>query len=208
MRKASGIVLTSLLALPTGLAAQTGGPKVGVISVLRAIVESNEGKQANDDFQKKYEAKRDELSKKQKEVEELQQQLRTKSATLNDEGRAALAKTLDTKSTELQRAQDDAEKEFNDLRNQIFNRIGSKLAPLIQQYARENNFTLILDSSNQSSQLSYADPTIDITDEIIKRFDSAQAPGASPEPATKTPAAPIPKSPAPVIRPPTTPPKK
>src|SRR5215813_3062812 len=117
------------LALPAVVAAQNNPPKIGVMNVLRAIVECNEGKLANDEFQKKLEARRDELSKKQKDLETLQQQLKTQSATLSDDARAVLAKSIDVKTTDLQRAQEDAEKEFNELRNQIFNRIGSKLAP-------------------------------------------------------------------------------
>jgi Skp family chaperone for outer membrane proteins len=154
MRKVSVLVGALALALPVVAAAQTNPPKIGVMNVLRAIVECSEGKQANEEFQKKFEAKRDELSRKQKEVETLQQQLKSQAATLNDEAQAALARSIQAKTTDLQRSQEDAEKEFNELRNQIFNRIGSKLAPLVQQYAKEKNFTLVLDSSSQTTQLT------------------------------------------------------
>lgn len=177
-------------------AQQSSTPRIGVMNVLRAIVECQEGKQANEDFQRKYEAKREELAKKQKELEELQQQLKTQAGTLNDQARAALSKSIDAKTTELQRAQEDAEKEFTELRNEIFNRIGSKLAPLVQQYAKEHNFTLVLDSSTQNSQLSYIDPTIDITDDVIKRYDSAQVSSSS------TPVAPAAAKPPAVAPPP------
>ena len=60
-----------------------------------------------------------------------------------------------------------------------FGRIGNKIGPLVQKYAKENNFTIIVDSSNQNSQLIYADPGIDITDDIIKRVDIALAPAAA-----------------------------
>jgi outer membrane protein len=195
-----------LLGFPARSVAQSGAaPKIGVINVLRAIIESQEGKLANEEFQKKYEVRRQELAKKQKELEDLQQQLRTQANTLNDQTRASLSRNITIRTTELQRAQEDSEKEFTELRNEIFNRIGSKLAPLVQRYAKEYNFTLVFDSSNQSSQLSFIDPAIDFTDDIIKRYDSAQvssssAPAAqkptlpasqtTPEPAVKQPAAP------------------
>lgn len=193
-----------VLALPVVAAAQTSPPKIGVMNVLRAIVECNEGKQANEDFQKKFEAKRDELSRKQKEIETLQQQLKSQAATLNDEARAALTKSIDAKTTDLQRSQEDAEKEFNELRNQIFNRIGSKLAPLVQQYAKENNFTLVLDSSSQTTQLTYIDPATDITDDVVKRFDAIHVSSTSSAPAAKPETAPPPKTPAPAAKPPAT----
>jgi Skp family chaperone for outer membrane proteins len=202
MRKVSVLVGALALALPVVAAAQTNPPKIGVMNVLRAIVECSEGKQANEEFQKKFEAKRDELSRKQKEVETLQQQLKTQAATLNDEAQAALARSIQAKTTDLQRSQEDAEKEFNELRNQIFNRIGSKLAPLVQQYAKEKNFTLVLDSSSQTTQLTYVDPATDITDDVVKRFDAMQV--SSSTPAAKPATAPPPKAPAPAAKPPAT----
>jgi Skp family chaperone for outer membrane proteins len=183
-----------LLGVPARSAAQgNSGPKIGVMNVLRAIIECQEGKLANEDFQTKYEARRQELAKKQKELEDLQQQLRSQPNTLNDQARAALGKNIEVKTTELQRAQEDAEKEFTGLRNEIFNRIGSKLAPVVQQYAKEYQFTLVFDSSNQTSQLSFVDPAIDITDDIIKRYDAAQV-SSSGAPAAKKPALPPPQA--------------
>jgi outer membrane protein len=202
----TAFALGLLLGFPARSVAQSSAaPKIGVINVLRAIIESQEGKLANEEFQKKYEVRRQELAKKQKELEDLQQQLRTQANTLNDQTRASLSRNITTRTTELQRAQEDSEKEFTELRNEIFNRIGSKLAPLVQRYAKEYNFTLVFDSSNQSSQLSFIDPAIDFTDDIIKRYDAAQVssssapaaqkpalppPQTTPEPAAKQPAAP------------------
>jgi Skp family chaperone for outer membrane proteins len=197
MRKVSVLVGALALALPVVAAAQTNPPKIGVMNVLRAIVECSEGKQANEEFQKKFEAKREELSGKQKELETLQQQLKSQAATLNDEARTGLTRSITQKTTDLQRSQEDAEKEFNELRNQIFNRIGSKLATLVQQYAKEKNFTLVLDSSSQTTQLTYVDPATDITDEIVKRYDAMQVSSTSSAPAAKpATAAPPPKAPA------------
>src|SRR5438309_4107258 len=91
--------------------------KFGALNVVRAIVECAAGKQANEDYQKKFEAKRDDLGRRQKEIQDLQQQLQTQSKSLNDETKIALNKNIETKTTELKRSQEDAEKEFNNLRN-------------------------------------------------------------------------------------------
>ena len=201
MRKVLVLVGVFALALPVVAAAQTNPPKIGVMNVLRAIVECSEGKQANEEFQKKFEAKREELSRKQKEIETLQQQLKSQAATLNEQAGAALARSIEAKTTDMKRSQEDAEKEFNELRNQVFNRIGSKLAPLVQQYAKEKNFTLVLDSSSQTTQLTYVDPATDITDDVVKRYDAMQVSSTSPAPAAK-PATAAPPPRAPVAKPP------
>ncbi|MBM3804192.1 MAG: OmpH family outer membrane protein [Acidimicrobiia bacterium] len=171
------------LAVPGRLLAQNPG-KFGLLNVLRAISECAEGKQALGDFQKKADAKREELEKKGAEIQELERQLQSQGRTLNDDSKAALTRSIDTKRTELQRAGDDAQKEFGQLQNEILSRIGNKIGPFVQQYANEGNFTLIVDSSNQNSQVIYFDPAIEITEDIIKRVDAALAPSAA-APAAK-----------------------
>ena len=69
------------------------------------------------------------------------------------------------------------------------------MTPLIQQYAKEKSFTLLLDYSSQTGQLSYADPALDITDDIIKRYDGLQvSQGVRGPTAPKQPFAQSPKS--------------
>jgi len=200
--KIKSFVLSTVwvLLLPLGLLAQsTGATKIGTLHILRAISESAEGKQALGEFNKKAEAKRDELQRKNGEIEQLQKQLQDQARTLNDESRAALAKNIDSKTTELQRAQQDAQKEFGDMQNEIINRIGNKLVPVVQQYAKENNYALIMDSSNQSYQLIYFDPAIDITDDIIKRYDASSVSSSTPSPGVPRPSSAQPKPPLPPV---------
>lgn len=164
-----------VLVLPVALPAQGNSGRIGFLSVIKAISESAEGKQALGEFQKKADAKRDELEKKNNEIQDLQRQMQSQARTLNDDSKAALAKNIDVKTTELQRAQDDAQKEFGQMQNEILGRIGNKVGPFVQQYAKEHNFAVIVDYSNQNSQVIYFDPGTDITDDIIKRVDASQA---------------------------------
>jgi Skp family chaperone for outer membrane proteins len=212
------VLLGALLSVPPPLMAQAKGQKIAIINVLRAIVDCAEGQKVNGDFQKKYDVKRDELAKKQKELQDLQQQLTTQGGTMTDEARAALGRSIDQKTTAFQRSQEDAEKEFTNLRNEIFSRIGTKMTPIVQQYAKEKNFTLVLDYSPQTGQLAYTDPALDITDDIIKRYDGLQvsqktsAPTAPKQPSAQSPrstlTAPPNKAQGTAGKAPVTPPKK
>ena len=158
--------------------------KVGVIQIDRAIFESEEGKAAMGDLQKKVDAKQEEFAKQQKEIQDLQGQIQRQGATLNQEAQAALARNLERKQITFQRATEDAQREFNQLRTDIYNRIGRKIAAEVQKYAAENNFYLILNSSSQNSQVLFNDNSVDITSDIIKRFNLSQASPGSPSAAT------------------------
>ena len=158
--------------------------KVGVIQIDRAIFESEEGKAAMADLQKKVDAKQGEFAKQQKEIQDLQGQIQRQGATLNQEAQAALARNLEKKQITFQRATEDAQREFNQLRTDIYNRIGRKIAAEVQKYAAENNFYLILNSSSQNSQVLFNDSSVDITSDIIKRFNLSRASSGSPSAAT------------------------
>ena len=192
MNRRSLLLATMLTVWLSGsvFAQTTNAVKIGVLNVFRVIAECADGKQANEDYQRKFEARREELAKKQRELQELQQQLQSQSRTLNDESRAALSKSVDAKTTELKRSQEDSDKEFTELRNQIFNRIGNKLGPIVQQYAKEYGYTFILDSSTQANQVVYSDPSIEITDDVIKRLDASQVSSKTEAPTGLKPAGP------------------
>ena len=179
-RKYLVVLMGALLTTPVGLFAQT---KIGLLNVMRVMAECTEGKQTLGDFQKKVEAKKVELEKKNNEIQDLQKQLQSQARTLNDESRAALAKNIEVKTTELQRSQDDAQKEFGTLQNEILGRLGNKIAPVVQQFAKDNNYSVVVDTSNQNSQGVYYDPSIDVTDEIIKKVDASLAAAPTPVPA-------------------------
>ncbi len=176
-----------VLFLPVMVWAQAGASKIGVIDLAKAIALSAEGKAAIVEFQKKVESKREELARKNGEIEALQKQLNDQKNTLNDDSRAAMARSIESKTTELQRAQEDAQKEFSQVQGEIYNRIGGKIFPVLQQYAKDNGLTVVIDTSQQGNQLVYADPSTDITDEIVKKFDSTPS-TAVPKPATGAPA--------------------
>ena len=179
-RKYLLILVGVLIVTPMSLFAQG---KLGLLNVMRVMAECTEGKQTLGEFQKKVEAKKTEIDKRNVEIQELQKQLQSQARTLNDESRAALAKNIETKTTELQRSTDDAQKEFAALQNEILGRIGSKIAHVVQQYSKDNSFAIVVDSSNQNSQVIYFDPSIDITDEIIKKVDASLAAAPTPVPA-------------------------
>lgn len=173
--------------LPVGVWAQGAASKLAILNMAHAMEMTMEGKQAIADFQAKLTAKQNELQKKNNDLEEMRKQLQTQGQTLAEEARVALAKKIELGTTELQRSQEDAQKEFGQLQQEIYSRLGAKLGPLVDQYAKENQIAMILDPSSQNTQVVYYDPSIEITDDIVKRYDAAPSTGA---PATAKPAVP------------------
>ena len=112
-----------------------------------------------------------ELAAKNKQVETAQQKLNS-GALLSDDARAATQKEIDKLNVEIQRMQQDAEAEMQDLQQQLQLDFQRKLSPIIQQIAVEKGLHMLLSTD---AGLVWAEPGLDLTSEIIKRFDAATA---------------------------------
>ncbi len=172
--------------------------KVGIINIQAAIVSSNEGQRDFETLQKKFDPKRVELENLNKEVDELQKKFNTQGDKLNDEARGDLLKQIDSKKKVLQRNYEDANTDIQAQQNEIANRIGQKLVGVLDKFAKDNNYTVILDVSGQSSPVLWADSTVDITKPIVDAYNAQSgvaapvkaAPAASAKPSAPAAAAP------------------
>ena len=151
------------------------GAKVAFVNIPRIAAESGEGKSSTSRVNAFRDKKLAELNAKNKQVETAQQKL-SSGGLLSDEARAATQKEIDKLQVEIQRMQQDAEAELQDLQQQLQLDFQRKLTPVIQQIAAEKGLHVILPDNG----LVWADLSLDLTGEIIKRFDAATAGAKAP----------------------------
>jgi outer membrane protein len=196
---------------PSAAPANTGqlqvkatGTKVGTINIEQAIFASNEGQRDFQALSKKFEPKQAELKNSSDEIDSLQKQLSAQTDKLNDDAREKLMKQIEGKKKAFDRAQQDAQEDFQGQQGEIGNRILTKMAPLIVKYAADHEFGLILDTSQQwpRSPVLWNGPAVDITAPIVEAYNTqsgvpAPAGGTTPvKKPTTTGAATKPASPA------------
>ena len=92
---------------------------------------------------------------------------------LSEEVRGQLTKEIDRLTLDVQRAQQDAQAEVDELRNQLQREFQRKLSPVIQQLATEKGLQFIFNPEI----LYWADEALDLTAEVVKRFDTAVTAG-------------------------------
>lgn len=170
-------------AVPAG--AVTATSKIGIINIQQAIVGSNEGQRDFQTLAKKVEPKQTELQKMNGEVEDLKKQLQTQGDKLNDDARANLAKSIDQKTKLLQRDYDDYQSDLQSQQNDIANRIGGKMMEVLDKYAKDNGFSVVLDISNPQSPVLWASNTTDITKAIVDAYNVVSGVPAQAAPASK-----------------------
>jgi outer membrane protein len=184
----------------SGAAAPT---KIAVINIRNAIVATAEGKQAQAQLQSQFAPKQNELQGLQKQIEDLQRKMTDGARTLSDDEKAKMQREGELFSRRLQRGNDDLNEELNAAQGEIVDTIGRKMLEVLDRYARENGYTLVLDTSAQGSPVVYGSSQSDITQDIVRLFDQAYpvkggAAAAPASPTTPKPAAPPPaKKPTP-----------
>ncbi|PSH03404.1 MAG: molecular chaperone Skp [Acidobacteria bacterium] len=169
--------LALALVLGTPAFAQTASAafpvtKVGIVNIQAAIVNSNEGQRDFEALQKKFDPKRIELETLNKEVDDLQKKLSTQGDKLNDDARNDLLKQIDAKKKTLQRNYEDANTDIQAQQNEIANRIGQKMVEVLDKYAKDNSYTLVLDVSGQASPVLWAASSVDITKPIVDAYNA------------------------------------
>jgi outer membrane protein len=186
-------------------AAPAVGTKVGIINIQLAIVNVAEGKKAAADLQSQFAPKRQQFENLRKDLEGLRERLQAQERTLSDEARADLAKQIDAKTREFNYLSDTLQRESQDAEGEVVRRIGQKMMGVIDKYSRENGYSLILDVSSQQTPVIYATPMLNITDDIIRIYDTTHPVTPPAAPAT---ARPTPPKPAASTQPPPAPEKK
>ena len=169
-------------------AAPAAGTRVGIISIQDAILATNEGQRDFEALGKKFEPRRTDLKSLNDEIDSFKKQLSTQGDKMNDDARNTLVKSIEQKQKSLTRSSEDAQNEFQSQQNEVAQRILQKMGPVIDKYAKENGFGLILDASRPwpEGQVLWANETVNITKGIIDGYNAASGVAAPSTPDRKS----------------------
>jgi outer membrane protein len=175
------IVMFSSLGLAHPASTPTPSAKIGIINIQEAIMECNEGKKELDALQAKFTPKQDELGKLNDEVVNLKKQYDAQKDKLTSEASAGQLKALKAKQNTLQRTLANAQNEVQRAEQEVINRIGNKMMKVLDKYAKDHGYSLILDVANPQTPVIWADQGMNITKELIQAYNAenptaAQAP--------------------------------
>ena len=167
IRTAAVAALVMVAALPA--AAQS---KVAVIDVQRVVAESDPGKEAIQKLKAISDTKVQEGQAMQQEMAALQEQFNKQRFTVSEVRLAEMSKELEDKGIAIRRFEDDAKRELDEVRRRELGGLEERILPIINQIGQEEGITLIFNKFQ--SGLVYADEAVDITDDVIRRFNTAQ----------------------------------
>ena len=161
----------------TAAGASTGN-KVGIVSIQDAIANTNEGKKELDALQQKFAPRQAALQTQNDELENVKKQLQAQSDKLSDEERNSRVRAATEKQKTLQRNAEDFQNEVQTAEQEILNRLGKKMLDVMEKYARDNGYAVVMDVSNPQTPVLYANPQTNITKNLIDAYN-AQSPAAA-----------------------------
>lgn len=168
------VLLAAVMVGMCSLLAQAQTIKVGIINSQEILEKSIEGKKAISQLEEKNRKTQQDLAKLDDQIRQLETRLNTQGLTMTQEAMISLSADLDRKRTERQRMAEDATKEMQELQQRLYLKIQNEVMPIINKLGQEKGLDLILDL--RASGVLYFNPVIDLTQEVIKRYDATKTP--------------------------------
>jgi len=164
------LLILGLVALPVWTAGAQNEPiKIGVVDVQQTLISTQEGKAARDELDRKRRESEAEIQPLADRYQSLQEEMKEKKYVLSDDA-------LFEKQVEIAELENRIQNKIKELEGQLKIDQGRLQAPLlaklqeiVEEIGKEQSFTLII--SREMRGVLYTREAIDITDEVISRFD-------------------------------------
>jgi len=156
--------------------------KIAVMSSNDVLGKSIEGKKVITQLESLKQNKQKDLESLQKDIAALDQKLSSQGASMNEKTRLDLSKDIDAKKANFQKEVADAQKEMETQQNQLLNKVRQDLFPIIRAIRKEKGIVIIMEASPAVVDF---DEAIDITNEVVQRYDKSSAAPQKPQPAAQ-----------------------
>jgi outer membrane protein len=159
-----------LLGLAWATPAQAAAPalKVGVVDVQQILNQSQRGMAVKQRLEQERTGRQKDLDAKQAELQKLQQDLEKQAAVLSEQAKREKREALERRVRDVRRLAEDANRDLEKRVREAEVEVTREIFGVIQEYGRDQAYSVILERSN----IVFAGQAVDITPEIIKRYDA------------------------------------
>jgi outer membrane protein len=166
-------LLLALAAVPA--AGRAADQKIGYVDLQRALNEVDEGKTAKALLQKDFAEKQRQLDVKKGEFEKLQADFEKQAVVMSEQARKDKAQDLDRRARELQALFVNLQKDLSDREREATRGIFDRMAAISREIAEADGFTYVLE---KGAGIVYAPASLDLTNELIRKYNAKYPGGA------------------------------
>jgi len=164
------VVVIGALVLGWGLGATEQSLRIGVVDLDQAIVATEQGKAAREEFERKKRDAEGELQPLVARFQEMMKEFEAKKFVLSED--AMRAKQLDAAElrNQIEIKQKEAQSQLEVDRERLVGPLRNKLMSVVEQVGRDDGYSLIF--MRNSPGIMYTRESLDITDVVIERFNA------------------------------------
>lgn len=164
----------SVLLILLGVSVHAGAAenvKIAYVDLQEALNSSDAGKEAKALFKTEVDRIQAQIDVKQKELKKLKDELEKQGLLLSPETRNAREKEYQEKLKNFQRFVQDSQEELQNKDAKLTRKVLMELHEVIIKFGKEKGYTAIFEKGE--SNLLYAPKEIDITSEVVKRYNES-----------------------------------
>ena len=142
--------------------------KIGIIDTQKIIAQSKKILKSRAEFSKELEEKKQEYLKKQSAAQALEDEIKAKGNSMTAQVRNDKIDELQQEAKNLKRMKDDLEADMKAKDAELGRKFLREIRDVAVEYLKKEKLTIIL----EKSAVVASDDAVDITDQIIKLYDS------------------------------------
>jgi Skp family chaperone for outer membrane proteins len=147
--------------------------KVAYIDLQQIVQVSSLGKAGRSQMQALNDKLSGALAAKNKEIQALQEKMKTQQGVVSDTVYNNMAKELDKLTREAQFMQQDAQVQVDQLNQELLDSFQKKVLPIVEELRKERGLWIIF-ALGDNSNIAAAHAGLDLSAEIVKRLDSVK----------------------------------
>jgi outer membrane protein len=155
--------------------------KLGYVDMQRALTETEDGRKAKEKLKKDFEQKQKELDEQQAQLKKEIEDLDKKRSLLTPDKVREKESELRSKLEKVQQTYMRHQQDLSGKEQKETAKIFERMQKIMQEIAAAENFTMIVDKS----ALVFAKPHLDLTNELIRRYNKTAGTAAPAKQAPK-----------------------
>jgi outer membrane protein len=170
MSLAHPLAVVVALAAALSPAAARAEIKLGYVNLQRALNEIDEGKAAKAQLKKDFEEKQKQLDQKTDELKKALVDFEKQAMVMNAEAKATRGADLDRRKLEIQEFYVKLQQDLSTREREATRGLFDKMAAIAREIAEAEGFTFVFEQNDAG--LVYAPASLDITNELIRRYNA------------------------------------
>ena len=150
--------------------------KIAYVDLQRALNEIEEGKAAKANLKREFDQKQKMLDDKKAEFDKLRGEFEKQAMVMSEQARKDRQSELERKGGELQGFFVQLQKDLSEREREATRGIFDKMHTIVREIADAEGVSMVV----QAEALVYATPSLDITNELVRKYNARHKAGAAP----------------------------